>query len=147
MGWGVAGPQPMSTAVHRSLNKLWRSNSIFNLWVSASLKLFLRYTHKSSYFKTSGFKTSCFQTSETSGLQNVRFTKRQVYKTSGLQNVRFTKRQVYKTSGLQNVRSSKRPVAKNIHKYYVLVLQPCLQAKWWLCFILYFTGFFCHISP
>jgi hypothetical protein len=32
--------------------------------------------------------------------------------TSGLQNVRFTKRQVYKTSGLQNVRSSKRLVAK-----------------------------------
>jgi hypothetical protein len=39
-----------------------------------------------SRFKKSGFKTS--------GLQNVRFTKRQVYKTSGLQNVRFTKRQV-----------------------------------------------------
>ncbi len=30
-GGGVAGPQPMSTAVHRSPNKLWRSNSIFNL--------------------------------------------------------------------------------------------------------------------
>jgi hypothetical protein len=28
---GDAGSQPMSTAVHRSLNKLWRSNSIFNL--------------------------------------------------------------------------------------------------------------------
>ncbi len=26
----VAGSQPMSTAVHRSPNKLWRSNSIFN---------------------------------------------------------------------------------------------------------------------
>jgi hypothetical protein len=57
--------------------------------------------------------------------------------TSGLQNVRFTKRQVYKMSGLQNVRSSKRPVAKNIHLYSVLVvggnpqvlLQPCLKAK------------------
>jgi hypothetical protein len=73
-------------------------------------------THKTSGFKTSGFKTSGFKTSETSGLQNVRFTKCQVYKTSGLQNV-----------GLQ----------KNIHKYSVLVvggnplvmLQPCLQAK------------------
>jgi hypothetical protein len=54
------------------------------------------YTHKTSGFKTSGFKTSGFKTSETSGLQNVR----------------FTKRQVYKMSGLQNVRSSKRPVAK-----------------------------------
>ncbi len=27
---GVAGSQPMNTAVHRSPNKLWRSNSIFN---------------------------------------------------------------------------------------------------------------------
>jgi hypothetical protein len=45
-----------------------------------------RYTHK-----TSGFKTS---------------------ETSGLQNVSFIKRQLYKMSGLQNVRSSKRPVAK-----------------------------------
>ncbi len=31
-GGGVAGSQPISTAVHRSPNKLWRSNSIFNLW-------------------------------------------------------------------------------------------------------------------
>ncbi len=29
---GVGGSQPMSTAVHRSPNKLWRSNSKFNLW-------------------------------------------------------------------------------------------------------------------
>ncbi len=29
---GLLGSQPMSTAVHRSPNKLWRSNSIFNLW-------------------------------------------------------------------------------------------------------------------
>ncbi len=28
---GIAGPQPMRTAVHKSPNKLWRSNSIFNL--------------------------------------------------------------------------------------------------------------------
>ncbi len=57
--------------------------------------------------------------------------------TSGLQNVRFTKRKVYKVSGLQNVRSSKCPIAKNIHIYSVLVaggnpqvlLQPSLQAK------------------
>ncbi len=27
----VAGSQPMSTAVHRNPNKLWRSSSIFNL--------------------------------------------------------------------------------------------------------------------
>jgi hypothetical protein len=78
----------------------------------------LRYTHKTSGFKTSGFKTSGFITSETSGLQNVS----------------FTKRQVYKMSGLQNVRSSKRPVAKK-HPYIYSVLavggnpqvllQPC----------------------
>jgi hypothetical protein len=30
---GVAGSRPMSAAVHRSPNKLWRSNSIFNLWI------------------------------------------------------------------------------------------------------------------
>ncbi len=29
---GVAGSQPMSTAVHRSPKKLLRYNSIFNLW-------------------------------------------------------------------------------------------------------------------
>jgi hypothetical protein len=28
---GDAGSQPMSTAVHRSPHKLWRSNSIFSL--------------------------------------------------------------------------------------------------------------------
>jgi hypothetical protein len=69
----------------------------------------------------SGFKTSGFKTSETSGLQNVR----------------FAKRQVYKMTGLQNVRSSKRPVANKTSIYTVLVvggnpqvlLQPCLQAK------------------
>jgi len=42
--------------------------------------------------------------------------KRQVYNTSGLQNIRFTKCQVYKMSGLQNVRSSKRLVEKK-HPY------------------------------
>jgi hypothetical protein len=80
------------------------------------------YTHKTSGFKTSGFKTSSFKTSETSEMSE----------TSGLQNVRFTKCQVYKTSGLQNVR-----LQKSIHKYSVLVdggnpevlLQPCLQTK------------------
>ncbi len=33
-GGGVSGSQPICTAVHRSQNKLWRSNSIFNPWVS-----------------------------------------------------------------------------------------------------------------
>ncbi len=31
-GGGVAGSQPISTALHRSPNKLWRSNLIFDLW-------------------------------------------------------------------------------------------------------------------
>jgi hypothetical protein len=30
---GVAGSQPMSTAVHRIPNKLWRSKSLFNLMI------------------------------------------------------------------------------------------------------------------
>ncbi len=54
------------------------------------------YTHKTSGFKTSGFITSGFKTFETSGLQNVRFTKRQVYKMSGLKNVRSSKGSVAK---------------------------------------------------
>jgi hypothetical protein len=35
-GGGVTGSQSVSTAVHRSPNKLWRSNSIFYLWLSCS---------------------------------------------------------------------------------------------------------------
>jgi hypothetical protein len=73
--------------------------------VNQSGRALLRYTHKTSGFKTSGFKTSGFKTSETSGFQNVI----------------FTKRQVYKMSGLQNVRSSKRPVAKKT-SIYILYL-------------------------
>ncbi len=38
VGGGVAGSQPMSTAVHMSPNKLWRSNSIFKLWFQFSMK-------------------------------------------------------------------------------------------------------------
>ncbi len=40
-GRGVAGSQTTSTAVHRSPNKLWRSNSKFNLRVFSTI-LFLR---------------------------------------------------------------------------------------------------------
>ncbi len=91
------------------------------------------------------FQNVRFQNVRFQNVWNVRVTKRQLYKTSGLQNVRFTKRQVFKTSGCK----------KNNHVYSVLVvggnlqvlLQPCWQAKWWLCFILYFRGLFCHISP
>ncbi len=50
-------------------HKKYITNSSYN-----NLLLF-RYTHKTSGFKTSGFKTFGFKTSETSGLQNVRFTK------------------------------------------------------------------------
>ncbi len=63
--------------------------------------VFRRYTHKTSDFRTSGFKTSGFKMSETSGLQNVKLTKCQLYKTSGLQ-----------TSSCK----------KNFHIYYVLVV-------------------------
>ncbi len=91
------------------------------------------------------FQNVKFQNVLFQNVWNVRFTKRQLYKTSGLQNLRSSKRQVFKTSGCK----------KNIHIYSVLVvggnpqilLQPCLQAKWWLWFILYFRKFFCYISP
>ncbi len=91
--------------------------------------------------------------SETSGLQNFRFTKRQVYN------------QVYKMSCLQNVRlQNVRFQDVNTSKYYKMsafkeictltyhvLLQPCLQAvadteaKWWPCFILNFRSFFCYL--
>jgi hypothetical protein len=48
-----------------------------------------------SGFKTSGYKQSGFKQSETSGLQNVSFTKRPVVKTSGLQNLRLQKKHPY----------------------------------------------------
>ncbi len=51
----------------------------------------------------SGFKTSGFKTSETSGLQNVSFTKYQVYKMSGLRNVMSSKRAVAKIIHLDSV--------------------------------------------
>ncbi|MFN9907693.1 MAG: hypothetical protein ACK56F_16465, partial [bacterium] len=73
---------------------------------------------------------------------------------SGLQNVRITKRQVYKMSGLQNVRSSKRLVAKKIHLYSVLavggnpqvLLQPCLQGKVMAVFYSLFLRFLSYIT-
>jgi hypothetical protein len=63
---------------------------------------------------------------------------------SGLQNVRFTKCQVYKTSGPQNVR-----LQKNIHKYSVLVvggntqvmLRPCLQAVFYFLVLRFFVKY------
>ncbi len=43
-GWRgeVAGSQLMNTAVHRSSNKFWRSNSIFNLWYVLYCYLYIR---------------------------------------------------------------------------------------------------------
>jgi hypothetical protein len=41
-GGGVAGSQPMSTAVHRSPKQLWRSNSIFNLCLQIFLPVAAR---------------------------------------------------------------------------------------------------------
>ncbi len=35
-GGRVAGSQPRSAAVNRSPNKLWKSNSIFNVWLCRS---------------------------------------------------------------------------------------------------------------
>jgi hypothetical protein len=45
---GVAGSQPMSTAVHRSPNKLWRSNSIFDLWHRSFIRSLIMETIDSS---------------------------------------------------------------------------------------------------
>jgi hypothetical protein len=93
------------------------------------------YTHKTSGFKTSGFKTS---------------------ETSGLQKVRFAKRQVYKTSGLQNVRSLKRPVAKKNHPYIFCTcgwwksagpVAAMFAGKVMTVFYSLFYRVFYHISP
>jgi hypothetical protein len=44
--WGFAGSQPMITAVHRSSNKLWRSNSIFNIYLELLFQPFLDFELK-----------------------------------------------------------------------------------------------------
>ncbi len=55
--------------------------------------------------------------------QNVRF---QNGRFQNVQNVRFTKHQVYITSGLHNVRSSKRPVVKRaVSKRHFVNLTFC----------------------
>ena len=45
---GRCGVSAMSTAVHRSPNKLWRSNSIFNLWCSRTILRFAPPRHAGS---------------------------------------------------------------------------------------------------
>ncbi len=72
-------------------HRISTSTKSFTVFSGCWKYLYIGYTHKKSGFKTSGFKTS-----ETSGLQNVRFTKLQVYKMSGLQNVRSSKHLVEK---------------------------------------------------
>jgi hypothetical protein len=71
--------------------------------------------------------------------------KRQVYRTSGLQNVRFTKRQVFKTSGC------KKTSIYILYLWLVEIRRFCCshvcRHRDGPCFILYFRGFFCHISP
>ncbi len=106
-------------------------STLFSVGVQRTVIMLIWYTHKTSGFKTSGFKTSGFKTSETSGLQNVS----------------FTKRQVYKTSGRQNVRSSKRPFAKKtslyiLYLWLVEIRRFCCSHVCRLGFILYFRGFF-----
>jgi hypothetical protein len=107
---------------------------VYSVPPSTDPQCFEQYTYKTSGFKTSGFNTS---------------------ETSGLQNVRFTKRQVYKMSGLQNVRSSKRPDEK---KTFICILylwlveirrfccsHVCRQSDG--CVLFSMLEFFCHISP
>ncbi len=101
-----------------------------------NLKIFVLKVVDMVHPRTSGFQTSGFKTSEASGLQNVR----------------FTKSQVYKMSGLQNVRSSKPPGAKkNIHIYSLLVDGGNPQVLYAAMFagkvMAVFYSLFFHISP
>jgi hypothetical protein len=70
--------------------------------------------------------------------------KHQVCKTSGLQNVRFTKPQVFKTP------SCKKTSIYILYLWFVEIRRfccshVCRQSDG--CVLLYFRGFFCHISP
>jgi hypothetical protein len=114
-----SGSMPMTngSGSRRPKNMRVRRIRIFNTGDNCKVLLIPRwclerYTHKTSGFKTSGFKMSGFKTSETSGLQNVRFTKRQVYKTSGLQNVRL---QNVRFQNVLTCKYFKTPVFKEIH--------------------------------
>ncbi len=51
---GLAGSQPMSTAVHRSPHKLWRSHYILNLWA----QLFRGYFIKRRRIRYSSLRVS-----------------------------------------------------------------------------------------
>jgi hypothetical protein len=120
---GTLVPLSRDSIFNQEFRFLFRISSHFTPRTMNQISI--RYTHKTSGFKMSGFKTSGFKTSETSGLQNIRFTKHQVVKTSGLQNVRLQ---------------------KNIHIYSVFVVgrnpQVLFRHVCRLCFILYFREFF-----
>jgi hypothetical protein len=49
---GVAGSQPMSIAVHRSPNKLWRANSIFHIC--------FKYIRDGALIKSTGLDLNTF---------------------------------------------------------------------------------------
>ncbi len=51
---GVAGSQPVSTAEHRSPNKRWTSNSIFNLLIDRKLHPFLCMCRHQGHLNSSG---------------------------------------------------------------------------------------------
>jgi hypothetical protein len=68
-GEGGCGPQPMRTAVHCtwSPNKLWRSNSIFTIFIVWERVVLLRYFIFSLFNSRSGRAGSCPGTSSTRG--------------------------------------------------------------------------------
>ncbi len=59
---GVAVSHLMNTAVHRSPNKLWRSNSIFNLWLAALLKTAVNVSWDKRYSNPSHIHQYCIVT-------------------------------------------------------------------------------------
>jgi hypothetical protein len=86
-------------------------------------------SHPSLYWLLKTFPNEKWVHPQNVRFQNVRFqnVRFKTSETSDLQNVRFTTRQVNKMSGLQNVRSSKRPVAKktSIYILYLWLVEIC----------------------
>jgi hypothetical protein len=73
---GVAGSQPLSTAVQRSPNKLWRSYSIFNLWVGLFLWIYFIDNYKDRVIISFLPVTDifCIRNNRSTNLQNIAFT-------------------------------------------------------------------------
>ncbi len=87
LGWNGEEPLLVDNHVHVAAEDILQLHG--NVHVDAAVRRLVRehqvgeclllYTHITRQVsKRQGFKTSGFKTSETSGLQNVRFTKRQV---------------------------------------------------------------------